>query len=1506
MITVYDQGSKICHARRLKEIDISVDGNLVRRYVFDYTSNYPHTKSLLESITEYGADGVSYLPSTIFSYSKKDVGWITQPQDSQWIPPVKISEENYARDTGVRIVDVDGDGLVDIIDNDVAIWINTGDGWQKNSLKSPVNFVGYSFCWDSGARLAEVNGDGLIDILLRSNYYFTSNNGTWINNGSGWDNIGIISPVDIFRCEDYRPKDTNTRLVDVNGDGLVDIINPSFAWINNKDEWQSDNGWKSPVSFDNEGDSSAGTSIVDVNGDGLVDLLFTAPQEPIIEAWINTGSGWEKDNTWIPPVRLGASIGIRMADVNGDGLVDIIQSSYINYASQGTIVRKFNAWLNTGNGWESNDSWSPPEYFAAYYTYPYKWMDTGARLVDVDGDGLIDIIANGETKAGDFKSANINRGSIPYLLTSINNSIGGSITINYTPSTRYNNNNLSHVYQCVSSVTTDNGMSGPHHTSSRYTYNYSGGLYDYQDKEFRGFAHVTITNPKGTKTHHNFHQTDALKGKEYKTETNDISGNPYTKTENSWSYTESNGIYTIKLDKTDDYTYDGNPNNPKITGIEYEYDDYGNPTEISSLGNLDISGDEKYIYMEYNYNTNAWIVDKPRHTTLYDADYVRISKSEYAYDNLPPEWPPTKGDLTGEFLWLDTSDSYIVNWYWYDDYVGGYGNLIETWDGRGHKTKYRYGITDPTHTFPEQVINDKGHTHNYRYDPGTGSLLNVTDPNGYTTRCVYDVFGRITHEYKPDDELWATSMYGYYRDGHAPEGVRVLQRTGEAIFVLDRIDTYTFIDGLGGVIQTRTDAEDVSKQVVQNTFYNEIGKIQNQSVPYFSTYTTNYTIPQSARAIEFEYDTIGRVTTQTNTDGTTKTIEYDHWKTTATDENWHDKIYHNDAYGRITRVDEKNKGDTYTTAYEYNARDELIEITDDQNNLFEFKYDSLGRKTMLIDPDMGTWTYIYDKTGNLMNQTDARGITTEFEYDSLNRITKTSYPNDPDITYTYDTETIGTLSTIESSLIAVHYYYDERLRNTREEFFADGRSWTKEWNYDSADRIINQTNPDNELITYTYNKQNRLESISGVVNNFNYNALGKITGKEYSNGIPTSLIYKTDDFRLEYILTFKLNPVEFIQDTRYSYDNAGNIILIHDAVDGFFQTFGYDHLDRLTNATESGGFDIIYGYNSIGNIMSVNENGKITSYVYGTDAGPHAMTRIIDMTFASCVGSIPPTSGDWIINVLTTCVSSQIALSAGSDLIINEDLTIESSDLTLDGDIVLNGDLVFGDSGSGSTVFFGSPGQILEYDINGNLVSGFGKTFEYNDANRLKRVMEGQATIAEYFYNPTGRRFKKIAGGVTTYYIGKDYETKISGGNVENTVYYYGNGELLARKDHNGSRYFYHNDHLGGTNVVTNESGDVVERTRYYPFGKILEGGTSRNLYTGQEFDKETGIYYYGARYYNPEIRRFVQPDPIIPDYYDPQSLNRYSYVENNPVKYVDPTGNFIAIPVVVLGYAAI
>ena len=125
--------------------------------------------------------------------------------------------------------------------------------------------------------------------------------------------------------------------------------------------------------------------------------------------------------------------------------------------------------------------------------------------------------------------------------------------------------------------------------------------------------------------------------------------------------------------------------------------------------------------------------------------------------------------------------------------------------------------------------------------------------------------------------------------------------------------------------------------------------------------------------------------------------------------------------------------------------------------------------------------------------------------------------------------------------------------------------------------------------------------------------------------------------------------------------------------------------------------------------------------------------------------------------------------------------------------------------------------------------------------------------------------------------------------------------------------FYYHSDHLSGSNIITDRSGVLVDHYEYTAFGKERFNDTTCNppitaRYTGQELDEDTGLYYYGARYYDPELARFIQADSIVSEPGDPQSFNRYAYVRNNPLKYADPTGHdpvLIAIGIGILVGAA-
>ncbi|MBF0593332.1 MAG: RHS repeat-associated core domain-containing protein [Candidatus Omnitrophica bacterium] len=223
-------------------------------------------------------------------------------------------------------------------------------------------------------------------------------------------------------------------------------------------------------------------------------------------------------------------------------------------------------------------------------------------------------------------------------------------------------------------------------------------------------------------------------------------------------------------------------------------------------------------------------------------------------------------------------------------------------------------------------------------------------------------------------------------------------------------------------------------------------------------------------------------------------------------------------------------------------------------------------------------------------------------------------------------------------------------------------------------------------------------------------------------------------------------------------------------------------------------------------------------------------------------------------------------------------------------------------------------------------------TYQYDAQNRLTAVRNagiGQASylVSEYTYDGDGGRTRKTVYHrdkaayslmvdnmlfnmygfnlpatdanttvETTRYVGNIYEDT----GIRQTKSIYMGSIRVASADNSGNIFYFHGDHLGSTNVLTDRWGGQREVTEYDPFGQIIRHDQGLNVpkvltwnyFTGKTLDDESGLMYYGARYYNPRLGRFITPDTIVQAPSNPQTLNRYTYCNNNPVNLVDPSGH--------------
>ena len=582
------------------------------------------------------------------------------------------------------------------------------------------------------------------------------------------------------------------------------------------------------------------------------------------------------------------------------------------------------------------------------------------------------------------------------------------------------------------------------------------------------------------------------------------------------------------------------------------------------------------------------------------------------------------------------------------------------------------------------------------------------------------------------------------------------------------------------------------------------------------------------------------------------------------------------------------------------------------------EYDALGRVVAQVLPDGTSTTTTYDR--GTQTTTNANGVATTHHADAYGRITAIDETLDDGVTTTrYEHRpATGELTQITDAAGNMYTFTYDGLGRKLMEHDTDRGVWHT--SYDANGNVIAQRDANQTTTRYHYDAVGR--PTKRVTHDDNTTTYAYDDG---DNAIGRPSAIETPDIRRE-----------------FSYDTRGRTIRQRLAVGNhtWTTTLDYDDLDRLTAMTYPDGEIVRTTYDARGFVASLagdddyvvgttyTNYGKLTQLRYGNDTH-------IDYTYYDD-SAVDPISGSAHSYQLRSLVvgggNIDLSLEYQYDKIGNVIALIDrtnaehsqyfSYDLA---DRLVSASGVYGDRSyrydtvgniarfDGRTFEYARGNRIrydglwtYEHDDNGNVIartrSGTTQRFAFDSQNRMTGF-QGD-TVERYIYGEGETRIAKTADDKTTYYVNNDYEEVWRDGERIEVIKHYRSGQQkVATRDEDGLKYIYA-DHLGSSSRMANAAGKQVKAIWYMPFGgnaKEHGNAKARYRYTGKEKD-DTGLYYYGARYYDDALGRFLAADSILPDVYDPQQLNRFAYVRNNPIKMVDPDGHFAVLGLLVSG----
>ncbi|HEV7745767.1 MAG TPA: S8 family serine peptidase [Pyrinomonadaceae bacterium] len=805
------------------------------------------------------------------------------------------------------------------------------------------------------------------------------------------------------------------------------------------------------------------------------------------------------------------------------------------------------------------------------------------------------------------------------------------------------------------------------------------------------------------------------------------------------------------------------------------------------------------------------------------------------------------------------------------------GSVTLTRDALGHQSSASYvdsfsvaSNNGSKFAYPTTITDAEGFQSltKYNFDFGAVTFKQTPAPNGGTppsASSTYDLKGRLT---RVTNDLNTASTEWVYPDTMTEINQFTTIDPGSISNASLRAFSTTLLDGAGRVRLTASELPPTAlRYSAQRIIYDSMGRVFKQSNP---TEVNDRWLPSGDDAdfvdTQQAYDWKGRPTVTTNPDGTTRVASYGGCGcaggevTTVQDEHGRQRRLTKDTFGRLWKVEELNWNATVyaTTTYSYNVRDQLIE-SNQATQLRSFAYDGYGRLSSRTTPEQGTTSYNYnlDDTTNFV--TDARGAKTTFVYNNPRHLVSSitydlsnlvpgqsvaATPNVSSITY----DPAGNRRTMTDGMGGVTYNYNNLSQLTSEirTFTGVSGSYSLSYAYNLANELTSMTNQWGATINYEYDKIGRVNGVTTperggptYASGLSYRAFGAIKGMNYGDGKSLSALYDS-----------RLRPTKWDVSTVLGYNYTYNNTYMNET------TGRVSYAQNIYDAT----LDRSYEYDHVGRLIVSHSGTEARAHAFdgnlwGTMDGPYSQGYDFDVW-----GNVIHKSG-W------------------------------------------GGEVQGGTAGQSSDKYYtytGNRRNGFSYDAAGNLTNDLGQTFTYDATGQQTTAAYGGYSLQQS-YDGNGLRAKKSDNGAVTYYLrssvlGGQVVAEMSGSGVFQRSYIYLGGQVLALKLANGSSYWVHEDPITKSKRITDMFGAIISTIELDPWGadtnRSTNGAFQPKKFTSYERDgngSDEAMFRHSNRWHS----RFDQPDPYNGSYdlANPQSLNRYAYVQGDPVNLIDPSG---------------